>query len=154
MNKALAGALMLALILMLGLAGCARQSSTTPPTPPPENHTIPTEHNNSIPALAETPETPPGTFSHNALQTTISAGGGHTMVISSDGNLWGWGNNFAGQVGDGTTDNHHAPVLIMGDVAVVSAGVSRTMAVTRDGGFGLGVLIMAQANTATIALYD
>lgn len=34
---------------------------------------------------------------------TISAGSYHTMALKSNGTLWGWGWNFAAQVGDGTT---------------------------------------------------
>ena len=32
--------------------------------------------------------------------------GKHTLAVAGDGSLWGWGENFAGQVGDGTSRNH------------------------------------------------
>ena len=30
-------------------------------------------------------------------------GGSHTVVLKNDGTLWAWGDNFYGQLGDGTT---------------------------------------------------
>jgi hypothetical protein len=43
---------------------------------------------------------------------TKLAGGitGHTLALSSDGTVWGWGFNEAGQLGDGTTTERTAPV--------------------------------------------
>ena len=37
----------------------------------------------------------------------------HTMAVKNDGSLWTWGNNVAGQLGDGTTENRHNPKVIM-----------------------------------------
>jgi len=42
---------------------------------------------------------------------SISAGGNTAHGIKSDGTLWDWGLNNAGQVGDGTTVNKTAPTL-------------------------------------------
>jgi len=63
----------------------------------------------------------------------VSTGGEHTMAITSDGILWGWGSNRFGQLGDGTTSESHSPVQIMDDVAFVSTGYRHTIAVTSDG---------------------
>jgi len=63
----------------------------------------------------------------------ISAGHSSSFVIQSDGSLWAWGDNSAGQLGDGTTVNRYAPVKIIDDVVAVSSGVSHTMAIRNDG---------------------
>ncbi|MCL2016504.1 MAG: hypothetical protein FWG68_09695 [Defluviitaleaceae bacterium] len=65
--------------------------------------------------------------------STVAMGGTHLAVIYSDGSLWGWGSNFTGQVGDGTTINRDAPVRIMDDVISVSASGNQTMAIRSDG---------------------
>jgi len=64
---------------------------------------------------------------------TISVAETHIMAITTDGTLWGWGNNIHGQLGDGTTTSRHQPVPIMDNVAAVSAGPRHTMAITADG---------------------
>jgi alpha-tubulin suppressor-like RCC1 family protein len=72
----------------------------------------------------------------NALDLTfiaISAGGNHSMAISSDGTLWGWGDNQHGQIGDGTRVRRYNPIRIMDDVIAISAGRVHTMAITTDG---------------------
>lgn len=47
----------------------------------------------------------------------VAAGYGHTCAIKTDGALWCWGANHAGQAGDGTTDG-----LKLSPVQVVSLG--------------------------------
>ena len=42
----------------------------------------------------------------------IVTGWCRTMAIKTDGTLWGWGYNFAGQVGDGTTIEKYIPTAI------------------------------------------
>ena len=70
----------------------------------------------------------------------VSAGNVHTMAIRYDGTLWAWGNNDAGQLGNGTTEDWHVPLRVMHDVAYVSVsdgtnfpGGEYTMAITNDG---------------------
>jgi len=62
----------------------------------------------------------------------VSTGGGHTMAITRDGSLWGWGSNHFGQVGDGTQNNHSTPVRVKENVIAVSAGIGYTMAIDLD----------------------
>ena len=42
----------------------------------------------------------------------VSAGRGHTLAIASDGNLYSWGSNDYGQLGDGTITERHEPVQV------------------------------------------
>jgi alpha-tubulin suppressor-like RCC1 family protein len=46
---------------------------------------------------------------------TISAlGGFHAVALKSDGSIWTWGSNFAGQLGDGTTTLRDTAVQVLG----------------------------------------
>ncbi|MBI0125236.1 InlB B-repeat-containing protein, partial [Bifidobacterium sp. W8115] len=42
----------------------------------------------------------------------VSAGGSHSLAVGSDGNVYAWGYNGSGQLGDGTRDDKHAPVMV------------------------------------------
>ncbi len=42
----------------------------------------------------------------------IAAGYEHSLAIDESGNLWAWGNNGSGRLGDGTTANKASPVQI------------------------------------------
>jgi alpha-tubulin suppressor-like RCC1 family protein len=44
--------------------------------------------------------------------TAISAGGDHTCAVTTDGSLYCWGANDAGQLGDGTATNRATPVRV------------------------------------------
>ncbi len=66
----------------------------------------------------------------------VSAGDGHTMVITEDGQLFTFGWNNKGQLGLGHNDNKNTPALverISGKVKAVSAGGFHTMVITEDG---------------------
>jgi len=63
----------------------------------------------------------------------ISAGDRHAFMIMPNNSLWGWGDNWSGQLGDGTTEHRLSPVWIMDNVAAVSASSQHTMAITIDG---------------------
>lgn len=43
----------------------------------------------------------------------ISTGYQHSIAIDNEGNLWTWGRNKEGQLGDGTTNNRAVPQKIM-----------------------------------------
>ena len=65
----------------------------------------------------------------------ISDRGGHRMIITSDGTLWGRGSNDSGQVGIGREGRPHTVMReteIMEDVIAVSIGSNYTMAITSD----------------------
>ena len=44
---------------------------------------------------------------------------GRKFVITSDGVLWGWGDNAFGELGDGTTERRYSPVRIMYSILII-----------------------------------
>jgi alpha-tubulin suppressor-like RCC1 family protein len=64
----------------------------------------------------------------------VSAGDFHSCGVTSDNRAFCWGQNHAGQLGDGTSGNDSTPVAVAGGLRFlqVSAGVSYTCGVTTD----------------------
>ena len=79
----------------------------------------------------------PATYSEavtsGATWKIAATGTYHTVAVKTDGTLWAWGNNGFGQLGDGTTTDHYAPVQIGSGFASVAAGEYHTVAVKTDG---------------------
>ena len=70
-----------------------------------------------------------------ARATDLAAGALHTCALLSDGRVFCWGQNFAGQLGDGTTQARTTPTEVDGGVrfADVDAGGAQTCALTSEG---------------------
>jgi len=67
---------------------------------------------------------------------SVSAGGRHTVALRTDGTLWAWGRNNAGQLGgfaNYTGINSPAKIGADSDWASVSAGYDHTIAIRTDG---------------------
>jgi alpha-tubulin suppressor-like RCC1 family protein len=67
----------------------------------------------------------------------ITAGGSHTCAIANDGDVYCWGNNNRGQLGN-TTDNAAAnptalPVTLPSEAAAIAGSFDHTCAVLTDG---------------------
>ena len=63
----------------------------------------------------------------------VSAGGEHSVGVTTTGVAYAWGSNGNGQLGDGTTANRSSPVTVVGgitDWAQVSAGLYYSLAIT------------------------
>ena len=67
----------------------------------------------------------------------VSTGLHHSLALGSDGNAYGWGANYSGQVGDGTTAHRLTPVMVAMPEGVkftqVQAGYWHSVALDRDG---------------------
>jgi alpha-tubulin suppressor-like RCC1 family protein len=85
----------------------------------------------------------------------VSAGLNHTLALKSDGSLWAWGFNGAGQLGDNTFISSFTPVPIGGDTDWVSiaAGERHSIALKSDGTlWAWGSNIFGQLGDNTIPL--
>ena len=69
--------------------------------------------------------------------TAMAAGYGHSLAIGSDGQLYAWGGNGQGQLGDGTLNQRNTPALVNLPAGVtpvaVAAGSSHSLAIGFDG---------------------
>ncbi|HYC38792.1 MAG TPA: hypothetical protein VEC19_20360 [Usitatibacter sp.] len=65
----------------------------------------------------------------------IAAGCVHTLALTANGDVWAWGSNAYGQLGDGTRITRAEPVRLNGisDVVAISTRVGHTLALKRDG---------------------
>jgi hypothetical protein len=65
----------------------------------------------------------------------IAAGNFHSLALKSDGTVWAWGNNFYGELGDGTTTHRSSPVQVIGltGVVAVDGGYCYSLALKSDG---------------------
>jgi alpha-tubulin suppressor-like RCC1 family protein len=83
------------------------------------------------------PEAGPALATGSAQALTfrqVSAGDFHSCGVTTDNRALCWGQNHAGRLGDGTSDNDSTPVAVAGGLRFlqVSAGVSYTCGVTTD----------------------
>ncbi len=69
----------------------------------------------------------------------IAAGEVHTLFLDNEGQIWAWGDNRFGQLGDGSTTNRHNPVQVDltplngSTVRSISAGAHFSMALDDQG---------------------
>jgi len=60
---------------------------------------------------------------------------GHTLALKNDGTVWAWGDNYFGQLGDGTTTNRNIPVQVqnISEVTAIAAGDFFSLLLKSDG---------------------
>ncbi|WP_019871412.1 RCC1 domain-containing protein [Salinispora oceanensis] len=71
------------------------------------------------------------------IATAIAGGGSHSLAVTSAGNARAWGNNFVGQLGDGSNINRDASVHVRlppgTTVTAVAGGLTHSLALTSVG---------------------
>ncbi|MDD2534530.1 MAG: hypothetical protein PHC86_07515 [Eubacteriales bacterium] len=69
--------------------------------------------------------------------TAIAAGGNFSLYIDLTGQLFAWGDNSKGQLGDGSTVAHGTPALVTGvnQISAIAAGYEHVLAITRQSGY-------------------
>ncbi|CAG2108675.1 unnamed protein product [Medioppia subpectinata] len=74
-------------------------------------------------------------FPQNEYIVQISCGRKHSLALTSDGKVYGWGDNTSGQVSGKPTDNISAPLklALKNKIKYVFAGFESSYAVTIDG---------------------
>ena len=77
----------------------------------------------------------PGNAGYLNSIIAISAGESHNMALRSDGTVWTWGWNALGQLGDGTTNDAHTPVQVVGltNIVAISGRGYHCLALKSDG---------------------
>ena len=58
----------------------------------------------------------------------VRAGGEHALALDAAGNVWAWGDNQYGQVGNGTTTDVLLPLNVLAGVTQISAGSFHSLA--------------------------
>jgi alpha-tubulin suppressor-like RCC1 family protein len=82
----------------------------------------------------------------------IGTGGTYSLAVAVDGAVWAWGDNFHGQLGDGTTVQRASPVQAVGlrGIIAVAAGDFHTLALDEEGSiWSLGENLYAQLGDGT-----
>jgi len=65
----------------------------------------------------------------------IAAGERHCLALKDDGTVWAWGDNWSGQLGDGTKRSSPSSIQVNGlsDVTAIAAGLGHSLALKNDG---------------------
>jgi alpha-tubulin suppressor-like RCC1 family protein len=65
----------------------------------------------------------------------IAAGASHSLAVDGNGEVWAWGKNDFGQLGDSTIMGRSTPVKVkqLNNVIQVAAGVNHSLALKNDG---------------------
>jgi|YNPMSStandDraft_1061717.scaffolds.fasta_scaffold00693_1 alpha-tubulin suppressor-like RCC1 family protein len=71
------------------------------------------------------------------LPAIVAAGAFHCLVVANDGNVWSWGRNTYGNLGDGTEINRYTPVQVqnINNVTELAAGTNFSLLLKNDGTF-------------------
>lgn len=83
----------------------------------------------------DTPYPTPWEVSGISGVTAVATGDMHVLAIKSDGTVWSWGNNYSGELGNGTNNYSDVPQQVpsLSGVIAVSASNMLSMALKSDG---------------------
>ncbi|MBX3717766.1 MAG: VCBS repeat-containing protein [Burkholderiales bacterium] len=86
-----------------------------------------------------------------AASPTVEAGMDNNFVITASGQVWGWGGNTGGKLGNGATANSTVPVRAgtLAGATAVAAGMSHTLAVVGGEVWAWGLNEEGQLGSAT-----
>ena len=75
------------------------------------------------------------TVSEERKYVKVSAGENYSLAIDEEGNLWAWGDNSGGQLGDGTKETRTSPIQIKSGTKFkeISAGENYSLAIDEEG---------------------
>lgn len=57
----------------------------------------------------------------------------HAVALDKNGDVWTWGKNMSGQLGDNTRENRNFPVKVLRDVKEIAAGYRFSAAIKKNG---------------------
>lgn len=106
-----------------GWNGSGQLGDGTPPPPPPFADPWP----DRFAVNRATPEQVSGLTGVVAITAGLSS----SFAVKSDGTIWGWGGNWGGQLGDGTSTDRITPVEV--------SGFTRVVGIATDGGHSLAL---------------
>jgi alpha-tubulin suppressor-like RCC1 family protein len=101
------------------------------------------ELGNGMTTYSDTPVQVAGTGGSGYLTGVVAIAGGwqHSLALKSDGTVWAWGDNYNGQLGNGTTTSSDTPVQVVGpggsgtltNVVAIAGGGYYSLALKNDG---------------------
>ncbi len=64
----------------------------------------------------------------------IDSNNNYSLALRNDGTIWAWGDNWQGQLGDGTTTNKKSPIQVtaLSKAIAIAAGGSHSLALVND----------------------
>lgn len=89
---------------------------------------------NGTTSSSNTPVLVSGLTNAVELSSGLGSDGYHTCARRGDGSVWCWGENGSGQIGDGTTSDRRAPVMVLPSASRIAVGRAHSCAVAPSGG--------------------